>query len=198
MTKLSMLEGREGPEWLSSDLAQLAELPAAARDELWPIVEPAIAEPMPVAAEARLSEFCARHRIPAAVLSRSLRAVRFLYRTAAQTGSPKNKLEDDVKALLGDGAAIPLALVGRFHAPAMATLSSEIHTKTLLGHGKVLTDFEWRLSRVTTSTHGRGLELPVVTLTLKYQEGGKAKTITFDAVPSVLKSLRNVLDGLLH
>jgi hypothetical protein len=197
-TPLSMLEGKAAPEWLAGDLAALSELPQAAREELWQVLEPSIAEPMPKSAEALLGEFCARHRVPQATLSRVLRGLRFLYRAAAQTHAPKNKLEDDVRSLLGEGAALALSLVGRFHAPALAVVTGEIHTKTLLAHGKVLTDFEWKVSKVSASTHGRALELPVVTLTLKYQEAGQSKSITLDAIPSTIAKLRDVLGALLR
>lgn len=88
-------------------------------------------------------------------------------------------------------------MLGRFYAPAMAALSSEINTRTLLSHGRVLTDFDWRVSRVTSSNIGRGLELPIITLTLKYQEAGESKAMTFDAIPSVLHKLRQAIEGLL-
>ncbi len=197
-TPLSMLDGKAAPEWLAGDLAALSELPQAAREELWQVLEPAIAEPMPKSAEALLGEFCARHRVPQATLSRVLRGLRFLYRAAAQTASPKSKLEDDLRSLLGEQAALALSLVGRYHAPALAVLSGEIHTKTLLAHGKVLTDFEWKVSKVSASTHGRGLELPVVTLTLKYQEDGQQRSITLEAIPSTIAKLRDVLGALLR
>lgn len=197
-TPLSMLEGKAAPEWLAGDLAALAELPQAAREELWQVLEPAIAEPMPKSAEALLGEFCARHRVPQGTLSRVLRGLRFLYRAAAQTHAPKNKLEDDVRTLLGADAALALSLVSRFHAPALAVVTGEIHTKTLLAHGKVLTDFEWKISKVSASTYGRALELPVVTLTLKYQEAGQSKSISLDAIPSTIAKLRDVLGALLR
>jgi hypothetical protein len=103
-----------------------------------------------------------------------------------------------VRSLLGENAALALSLVGRYHAPALAVVTSAIHTKTLLAHGKVLMDFEWRVSKVSASTHARALELPVVTLTLEYQDAGQPKSSIFEAIPGTIAELRDVLGALLR
>lgn len=196
--RLSMLDGAAGPEWLAEDLATLAELPPSVHEELWTAIELSIVDPMPKVAESFLTELCTRHAIEPALLARALKAIRYMYRAAAQTASPKGKLQDDVRAILGGRAAAAEAILGRHFTPAVARLEGEINQKTLVGHGKVLTDFEWRLATITASTHGRNLKLPVITLTLKYEEEGRSHAITLNALPSVLRRLREMLGGLIH
>lgn len=193
-----MLGGAPAPEWLASDLALLSELPAGAQAELWPAIEATLEESVSKAQEALLGELCKRHELDPLLLGRCLKAVRFCLRTAAQTASPKAKLLADVRALLGERAVAAEALLGRHYAPAMARLEAEINAKTLSLQGKVLTGLEWSVSTVSASSFGRGLKLPVVTLTLRYQEDGAARSITLSALPTIARRVRDALSSLLQ
>ncbi|MFO0554675.1 MAG: hypothetical protein U0271_40230 [Polyangiaceae bacterium] len=196
--QLSMLANAPAPEWLAPQLALLTELPPAAREDLWPAIEATLDESISKAQEASLGEFCKRHSLDPLLLGRALKAVRFLYRTAAQTDSPKQKLQADVRALLGEHAAVAEALLTRHFALATARIEAEISTNTLGMQGKVLTGFDWSIATVGASSFGRGLKLPVVTLTLRYVENGASKSITLAALPTLVRRLRDGISSFLE
>lgn len=166
--------------------------------ELWTVLELALPEPLSPSVDKAVDAFCAAHAVPQPVVARSLRTLRLLLRAAARTNTPKATLLADVRAA-GGGSGVEVAetIVGRYYAPALAKLESEIATRTLAGHGKLLTDFEWRLETVTASSQGRGLKLPLVTLTFRYDEGGQHHSITLQTVPTVARKLRDALSAFL-
>lgn len=192
-----MLDNAPAPDFLKDDLAQLASLPDAAVAELWTVLEVALPEPLCASVDKAVDAFCAAHSVPQPVVARSLRTLRFLLRAAARTNAPKATLLVDVRATGGAGVEAAEAIVGRYYAPAMAKLESEIATRTLAGHGKLLTDFEWRLETITASSQGRGLKVPLVTLTFRYDEGGQHHSMTLQTVPSVARKLRDALSSFL-
>lgn len=195
---LSMLGGAPAPEWLAPQLALIAELPPTAQEDLWPAIEATLDEVVSKAQEASLGEFCKRHSTDPLVLGKCLKAIRFLYRTAAQTASPKQKLQADIRALLGERAAVAEALLSRHFAVAAARLEAEISTSTLGIQGKVLTGFDWSISTIGASSFGRGLKLPLVTLTFRYVENGESRSITLSALPTLARRLRDGLSSFLE
>lgn len=196
-TSLAVLDNAPAPEFLKDELAQLASLPESAIAELWTVLEIALPEPLSPSVNEAVDAFCAAHSVPQPVVARSLRTLRFLLRAAARTNTPKATLLADVRAVAGAGVDVAETIVGRYYAPAMAKLESEIATRTLAGHGKLLTDFEWRLETITASSQGRGLKVPLVTLTFRYDEGGQHHALTLQTVPSVARKLRDALSSFL-
>ncbi|MFO0554697.1 MAG: COMM domain-containing protein [Polyangiaceae bacterium] len=191
--KLACLGGVEAPDWLGPDLQCIARLPDSARAELWTALEAALPDPMRPEAEAKLDEFQSRHGGDASMLVRALKAARVLYREAARRDLDKAKLMADVRSLGGEHAAVLESVLGKYHAPAASFVRSELYAKTLAGHGKILTDLEWRTEIVASSNHGANLKLPLVTLTLHYEENGARQAITLTALPSLVQQLRDAL-----
>jgi len=194
---LACLDGIEAPAGLAGDLACFGALPRSARDAFSPVLDVVLAEVMPPGAETRLASLAEEIKADSLAVTRAAMAFRLLLRGAARTDLSLERLEVDVRAVAPDSADAVLELVCRVFEPVKARIQSELLTRTVKDHGKVLADFEWRLDTITASSHGRGFRLPMVTLTLKYEENGRGEAITLHVLPTMLKKLKATLSRLV-
>ncbi|HTJ81727.1 MAG TPA: hypothetical protein VL400_08370 [Polyangiaceae bacterium] len=195
---LACLDGLEAPPGLAADLVCLAELPAPAKEAFAPVLDLVLADVVQPGTEARLAALAEERGADPVALTRAAMAARLLLRAAARTDVGLEQLEADVRGLVPGAAEAVLAVLGRSFEPAKARIQSELLARTVKDHGKVLADFDWRLETITQSSHGRGFRLPLVTLTLRYEENGRQEAITLHVLPTVLKKLRAVLGRLVE
>src|SRR6185312_1659153 len=81
--RLRCLGGRELPPEVGADLAVLPMLPLAARRQLYRVLGPCLAEPIPSAIGAKIDEFCRELDVDPEALARVIRASRFVLREAS-------------------------------------------------------------------------------------------------------------------
>lgn len=157
------------------------------------MVEAILPDPVPTRARAVVEAYGREHGVEPDEVGRVASAVRALLRFATRTDISMDALRADVRTLAADRAEAVLDVVGPLFEPLRARIQAELAAKTVTGHGKVLTDFEWRLETISASSVARGLRVPLVTLTLRYEEAGATKTVTLHALPTILKRLKDAL-----
>jgi hypothetical protein len=197
--KLHCLGGREAPPEIAGDLRLIEDMPARAREDLFRVLGPCLAEePAGRGLEERLEQFCRSNAVTPGDLTRVIKSARFLFREAARIELDAERFERDLAALLGDGGEkTKEALLSGYEA-AMGELRAEIVEGSLADHGKLLVDIGWRVDTLSTSDRGVKLRTPVVLLTLRYREGDRQERITLQALPSVLEELRRICEHILE
>jgi len=194
---LACLGGAPAPPELAADLQALGDLPEQARLSIWRAVEPILPDPVPQSATSLLESLAQELAIEAGQLARVASAIRALYRFAARMDLPPADFESDLRALSGDRAEGIVPIVMQTAELARAPIQPELLQKTVSAHGKVLTSADWRLDVVTSSNLGRGMKLPLVTLTLHYEEHGTRSAVTLQVLPSVLRRLKETLGTIV-
>ncbi len=194
---LACLGGAPAPPELAADLQALAELPEAAQKSIWRAVEPILPDPVPQSATSLLESLASELAVSPRDLARVASAIRALYRFATKTDITPADLEADVRALCGDRAERVVPIVMASAELARARIQPELLQKSVAAHGKVLLDADWRLDIVTSSNLARGFKLPLVTLTLHYEEHGKRSAITLQVLPSILRRLKETLSTIV-
>jgi hypothetical protein len=192
---LSCLRGRAATPEIVADLASVARLPEPARRQFYRALGPCLAEPVPRAAEERLDQFCRDFQADGELVTRAVRACRFLLRQAAMIDLDAQRFVEDLKRL-GDTGEIEESLLPGYDM-AKKVVRDEIARGALADHGKVVERIGWRVDHVVSSDRGAKLKLPVTVLTLAYREGDRRDRITLQLTPSVLRELRAMCDELL-
>lgn len=193
--RLASLPGREPPADLGADLARLARLPASARERLWEALGPSLSEPLPASVEGLLDAFCAAHGAGGDELARALKACRFLIREASRVDLPREAFVEDL-ARLGAPGEVQSALAAGYER-GKAFVRAEMVRAALVDHGKLLLSAGYRVDTIHASADARGLQAPVVLLTLRYQEGKAEGQLTLQVLPETLRQLRALCDQIL-
>jgi hypothetical protein len=183
---LRCLRGQPAPPDIVPDLAAVKSWPDLARQQLFRVLGPCLAEPVPDV-EKQLDQFSREFRVPGPDLARVIKACRFLLRRAAMTNLTLAEFVEDL-ASLGDGGELSECLVPGYDA-AMQVVRVEIATAALVEHGKLLDRVSWRVDQVAFSNRGDKVGLPVVMLTLDFHEGGKRERLTLQVTPAALNEL---------
>ncbi|MCA9619521.1 MAG: hypothetical protein KC731_10865, partial [Myxococcales bacterium] len=148
--------------------------------------------------DARMARFAEDHQTPPARVARAARICRLLLREAARRGVSREGFVADLRALSAPGDDAAEQVLAPIFDRAMLALRQELQYSSLLGHGLLLTDVDWRLDVMKHSKRGADLDTPVVMLTLHYAEGLKRERITLQVLPDMLGELqtmcRHVLD----
>ena len=194
--RLKSLRGATPPPDLRADLGLFARLPEAARARFWEALGPSLGEPIPSAVEGLLDGFCAATRADAGLLSRVLKAARFLVREAARRNVAPTDFTADLEALLPSDAR-SVASLGAGYERARALVRRELAELAILQHGKLLVGVDWRIDTIGTSNGAAELRQPVVMLTLTYREGERTERVTVQALPDTIAALGEMARGVL-
>lgn len=186
---LHSLGGSAPPADLAVDLRALVALPSGAQRNLWEALGPVLAEPISADVEARLTAFCARHQAADGDLARSLKACRFLLRSAVKLGVDQERFAADLDALGGDDAPRLRALLLPGFDAARRFVREEIVRRTLAEHGKLVEGVDWRVEQLVASNHGDGVDQRVAAVTLRFSEGDRRERITLYFTPEMLAEL---------
>ncbi|MEZ4296862.1 MAG: hypothetical protein R3B70_17990 [Polyangiaceae bacterium] len=178
---------KPAPPELSADLRCLLDLPDAAKKRFWEALGPALAEPIPDAVEARLTDFCRRHEVDDDLLARGLKASRHLIRAAAAADLDRARFAADIARAAGEPAAAPLqALLLAGYDAARTFLRDESIERTLADHPDLATHFTHRIDHVVASTHAASLDLRLLTLTF---DTPRAQRLTVTLTPAQIADL---------
>jgi hypothetical protein len=193
--ELRCLRGKPTPPGLANDLRGLTRLPDVARDALWSVLGPCLAEPLAAEADGMLDAFCHTHGLHRDDLARPIKACRFLLREAARGNVARATFVQDLRALCGKDDAIEQFFVAGYDA-ACKVVRQEVLQGTLADHGKLLMGVDWRVDSVQASNRGSKMRVPVALLTLRYREGDETKRITLQVLPETLRQLREALSEI--
>jgi hypothetical protein len=193
---LQALGGAHAPAGLAADLAALLTLPEHAREHLWEILGPSLADPVPAQVEAEVERFCVTYDVEREQLGYTIRACRFLLREAASIDLSRAAFAADLEALSSEAEAIGALLLPRFES-AKAFVRREMLRNTIADHGKLLESVTWRVDHPASSSRGKRLAGRVVSLTLGYREGDRRERVTLQVLPEALVELKKLCDQLL-
>lgn len=192
---LFSLNGKPAPEGMSESIVGVERLPAAARTGFGELLFPNL-EPLPEdQLDNRIARLCRRNDLDVEVAGSAIKAVAFLFRSAAAFAIDPDALASDIRAMGGSPSLVELLLP--LYEQAVPNLRREIAQAAIAMHGAVLVGIEWRIDTLGASSRGRKLNVPVALMTFQYQESGEVRTKTFQMLPDMVGSLREVCDELL-
>lgn len=194
--KLASLGGGLATPKLAQSLCRYLALPDDVRAELLELVPPLLAGAPPDECRERTRALVERHALAAPEVTRALDALHFLVVQAAGVDLDEQGFAEDLAALASEARDGRAELNARY--PELKKCARERALReTVLEHGAVLSDVDWRIDKVQASSHGRGFDFPLVNLTLHYREGERTERITLQAFPDDLATLRSLCDHLL-
>jgi hypothetical protein len=186
---------REPPPELAPALSAVAALPKAALAKLPSLLAELVGAMPEDQLDTRLVRLCRGTELDPERAAPPLKAARFLFRQAASAGAGVAELTADVERLCGDASVAQV--LARAYDAVLPGLRDEIASASITAHGKVLAGVEWRLDAIAASSRGRGLQIPIALVTLRYQDRGDAGSFTVQLLPSMVKELRDACDALL-
>ncbi len=93
------------------------------------------------------------------------------------------------------GSALCEAL-RRAYEPIKALLRAELIGDSLLKHGNVLTDVDWRLDALLSERQAAKLGVPVALVTLAYRDAERSRRLTLQITPDKLERLAQIFGAL--
>lgn len=191
---LRCLRGHAPTPDIVADLEVVGNFPAPARQQLYRVLGPCLADPVPNI-EAQLDQFCLDFLISGPDLARAVKVCRLLLRQAAIVGLSAADFAKDL-ATIDDTGQLDAALMPGYDT-AVQVVRAEILRGTFADHGKLVDRVSWRVDQISVSNRGDRIALPVVVVTLGYHEGGRRDRITLQMGPDQLRELRVMCDRLL-
>jgi hypothetical protein len=147
-----------------------------------------LSDPISPDADATLDAFAAQHRVSKDDLAGALKASRHLVREASRRNLGRDVFTKDLEALRPGSAELAGILLRGFEA-AREQVRQELLARSIVGHGKLLVDVEWRVDVVAASNHGLAFQSNIGILTLHYEENGRREAVTMQATPALLQKL---------
>lgn len=194
---LHCLDGKAAPPGLEEDVRLIQTLSGPARTSLWAAVERILSEALPPNASDLLTAAAREAGVAPAAYATAASAMRAIYRFSATLDLHPDRVAEDVSTLLGEPDPSMETLFTSTYELARRRVQAELAQKTFDAHGKTLVDVDWRLSIVTHSKYGRGFKLPIITLTITYEERGVRSSLTLNTLPTVLKKVRDTLSAIV-
>lgn len=193
--KLHCLGGGAAPRDLAADLAALLQIPAEAREPLWDILGPSLADPVPPGMEGHVEEFCQAFGVRSAELARAVRACRFLLREAASRDVSRADFAADLTALAGSGAVAAIVLPR--YEMAKARIRRELMGHTVADHGKLVESIDFRVDTTVSSSRAERLGGRVVTLTFGCRSREGREEMTIQLLPEAVEELLRVCQKVM-
>lgn len=194
--RLHCLAGQPASAEIVAHARRLVQWPEPARRRFWDVLGPSLAEPIPKSVAPLYGKYADAHGLDADSLAFALKAARALVRQASALDVPPERFAEDLTALAGGGREIADAILPGY-ARAKQQIRTEIASRTVVDHGRVLESFRWRLDVLASSDRGIAMKLPVLTLTLHYREGSRREQLSLQVLPHVLEQLRAVCQHVL-
>jgi len=186
---LTALGGRPAPSELASHLAELGQLPAAARNEFGDFLALHLQREVPEELATVAQRFAKAFDIPLDRLSRVVSACRLLIRNAALRDVSVDQLIVDLNMLCGEHTHTVQLLSSWYHQ-ALPKLRSLESLASLDDFGAVLEDVRVRKSYLPSSRHTPQVVTPIYDLTLCYREDGQRKRVTVQLDSKMAQLLR--------
>lgn len=194
--KLHCLSGHGPPREIVSDFLGFLGLPEGARADIWQVLALFLGEDMPRVSEGAIDRFCAAHQADGAILSRFLKAARFLVRQAAAHDLSTAVFAEDLMAITDGDEATTKRIAGGYDAVRDA-LRAELVRLSFADHGKLLERVDWRSDYLTSSSRGERLRTPYVVMTFTYREGEQRGRVSLQMPRDAVAQLRAMCDKIL-
>ncbi len=183
---------------LGPDLAVLASLSEAVRGGFWDLLAPNLAAAIDDRTVTRVKRFASEHGVEAERLVPPLRACHFLLRSAARNDTGRDAFLSDVRALTPTETHDALcALLGAMFDSGVGALRQELLMRSLADHSNLVRELHWRVDVVRASDHGVALDVPLTSLSFKYQDGPNTHRITLHLTLEQVHALRNICAEIL-
>lgn len=189
---LNAFGGGAGPEGLAADLRRLLEVPEPVRDVLWEVIERNLGVVVPAPVQAFVQGFCQQHGVHEDALVPIVRACRALFRQGATRDIAVAEMTQDLNLLCGTSPEV-VRRVSAWYERALPLVRSMLVADTLDDFGAVLQKSRIRTSYVRASQHLPNMLVPMVTLSLRYTDGGNSQQLTLQLPPAALEELRAAL-----
>jgi hypothetical protein len=190
--RLHLLNGHPAPPVMIEGWQAFLDFPDAARDGIWPLLAGVLIEPSDPENEDRFEAFIERHGGSPEGTAQAIKTLVEMLRQAAIIDLSAKAFEADLIALSGDRPGHKVILAR--YEPALTELRLAILQGSLADHGKLLTNVDWRVDRMSESGRGAALNAPVLLLTLGYREGRKTDRITLQLLPDAVQRLKTILN----
>ncbi len=192
---LAALGGEAAPAKLAEDLGHFARFSPEARRRFWSALGPSLDEPITKEAERALDAYCAEFALDEDALAQVVSAARFLVREASRRRLSQADLEADLRALVGDEPGIVGALAAGYKR-ALVHLSQGYAARSVVAHGRILKQIDWRLERIVASNEARVLDVPIgrMTLTTDGPEGIRSVSLQLDM--ATVRKLRDACEAI--
>ncbi len=194
-TRFASLAGEAAPEDILRDATRLEKLSAAAIERLGPLLVRCVLEPMTQELGELLSRYCLQHEAAEADLGHVVKVCRWLLRNASAMDLPVEALEADARLLWNDNDAIVKTLQ-EVYPPINTQVRGELLKNTLVKHGNVLTDVDWRVDYVASDRHTPRINAHVAMVTLNYATASGEERLTLQMTPDHLQRLAQVFSAL--
>ena len=162
------------------------------------MLQPCLADSVTPEIEQQLSAFCRRYEVAEADLSHVIRIARHLLRSAASINLDAGSFREDLAVAWPAADHLHNVLMDGYE-PVTEELRERMLADSLLNHGHVLRNIEWRVDRVVADTAAPRLEMPVAIVTLTHAYRDQSGSLTLQLTPDQLARAAQVFSSLaLH
>ncbi len=177
------------------DAQRFSKLTDGALAAVGGLLAPLVLEPMSNELATSLSRLCVRHEVAEADLGHVLKVFRYLFKEAAASDLSREDFETDLRAIWPEPRALGEAAVANFDL-VKRELRKKLLEETLLKHGNVLLDVDWRVDFVASDRQSSKLMLPLALVTLRYRDADRESRLTLQLLPEQLKRLEQMFGAL--
>lgn len=185
------------PDTIARDLETLASFPAAARAGFLEVLKPGLEPSLRPQVDQLVEAFARRHDLVGNRVAEAIRGCRYLVYEAAKAGAERHALAADIEALAGANAEVIRDVILAAYEATRASIREEVVRRTVLDHGALLTNVDWRVDKILASQHGRVVGAQMALLTLTYREGEETRRVTLHCEPAMLARLKQICDELV-
>jgi hypothetical protein len=193
--RLRCLAGSAAPDDIVREAGRVARLSPSSRAQVWTVLYPCVMQPMNPELADRLSQFCLRHEVAEADLGHVVRIARWLLRESASADASLEDFTTDVAAVFGESDGFGAALTERYEA-IKGELRRQLLAESLIRHGKVLDDVDWRIDEVSAERHAADLQWPIALVTFAYRDQDAKGRLTLQMTTEQLGRLAEVFAAL--
>ena len=180
--------GEPAPVMVVDGWNRYCRFPVEAREPFLDLLRPVILDPANPAILGAVRDLATNQGLREEDVSAALQAGSILYTQVGALDLASEDLKSDLEALSRGEAEAATAFLSRFDATKQEVRNAIIQG-TLRDHGKVLVGLDWRVDEIKASDRGAPLEVSVVLLTLRYQDGDEPGRITLQLTPDAMKQL---------
>jgi len=191
--RLHCFHGNPPPAPVVDGWRRFMLFPAAARQNFWRLLGPALLEPADSAHGQRIQAFGQEFALKQEDVVAALRSCDLLMRQACGLDLTAEQLQQDLSRLSAGPPEAANVLLAQY-AAVKSELRKQIVQHTLADHGKLLVGIDWRLDQVTASQRGDQLNTQVIFLTLRYRQAERLERVTFQLTAEAMQHLKRFCD----
>lgn len=186
---LKCLQGSPARPELIDGWNRMTRFPGPALSQWWDLLEPALTHSFAGQEGVRIRAFAQQFSLKEGDVVLALQACAFLITQSVALNLDADTFAGDLRTLGGGETGAAEVLRKRYdelHRP----LRERIIEQTLLSHGNVLVDLDWRVDHIQASSHGSELDASVVMLSLAYRNLDRTERLTLQITPSAMRGLK--------